>query len=82
MGTITTQHTDWMGRPIASAKTRQRVVQGEDASSVPDGSVTEVREWVGYDPDRAKAALVSEHARPEPRKTLIDALERVVTKES
>jgi len=75
---VTTQRTDWMGRPTGPARTRQRVVQGQDTSEVPEGTVADVTEWVGYDPDRAKAALVREHGQPDPRNTLIDALERIV----
>jgi hypothetical protein len=40
---------------------------------VPDGSVAEVLEWVGDDPDRRAAALAAEKAG-KGRKTLIKAL--------
>lgn len=78
MGTVTSYPADWMGRPIGPKHTRKRIVGGEDASEVPDGPVAKVTEWVGYDPDRAKAALVKEHAKPDPRNTLISALEGVL----
>lgn len=50
-----------------------------DPSSIPAGSVKVVTEWVGSDVDRAQAALDAEHAAESPRKTLIAALDRVVS---
>jgi hypothetical protein len=50
----------------------------DDPDSVPDGPIADVRKWVGYDPNRAKAALLVEHARDEPRKGLLEALEPLV----
>lgn len=38
------------------------------------GTVEDVLAWVGYDPDRAKAATVAEHGRDKPRKTLLAEL--------
>lgn len=83
VGTVTYTPSDYMGQPIGESVTvHEHDGSVEDASSVPDGTVAQVLEWVGYDPDRAKAALVSEHAKREPRKTLIDAVEGIVTKEN
>lgn len=47
-------------------------------SEVPDGTVDDVAEWVGDDPDRAQAALLVERAQPNQRKTLVARLEAVI----
>jgi hypothetical protein len=41
---------------------------------VPDGSIAEVLDWVGDDPDRATLALEAELAKESPRSTLVDKL--------
>lgn len=56
--------------------TRDPVVTGAD-QVVPDGSVTEVRDWVGDDRRKAEAALTAELGREKPRTTLVDALGQV-----
>ena len=56
--------------------TRDPVVTGAD-QVVPDGSVTEVREWVGDDRRKAEAALTAELGRDKPRTTLVKDLEQV-----
>lgn len=38
------------------------------------GTIEQVLSWVGYDPDRAKAATAAEHGRDKPRKTLLAEL--------
>jgi hypothetical protein len=43
----------------------------------PDGTVTQVAEWVGDDPVRARSALAAEERRDAPRTTLVDQLQRV-----
>lgn len=43
--------------------------------AAPQGTVRAVLEWVGSDPERAAAALLSELGSDRPRKTLISALE-------
>lgn len=50
---------------------------GDDELVVPDGSVDQVTAWVGDNPDRAQAALEHERAKPSPRKSLIDRLEKL-----
>lgn len=45
--------------------------------SVPNGTVTEIIDWVAGDPDRAFAAYTVEQARPQPRKSLLEALAKV-----
>lgn len=49
-------------------------------SQVPDGTVTEVLDWVGDDPERAQAALVAEREGSN-RSTLIAQLETISCKE-
>lgn len=48
------------------------------AGEVPEGTVDDVAEWVGTDPDRAQAALLVERAQPDPRKTLVARMEAVL----
>jgi hypothetical protein len=44
---------------------------------VPGGSIEDVMAWVDGDPARALAALEHERAKPSPRKSLIDRLEKL-----
>lgn len=46
------------------------------AGQPPDGTVEDVKQWVGDDPRRAEAALKAEQKRDAPRSTLIGALEQ------
>lgn len=46
----------------------------------PDGTSTEVKEWVGDDPQRAQAALDKEQANEKPRSTLTEDLQEIVDK--
>ena len=50
----------------------------ERANALPDGTSKEVLDWVGDDTDRASAALEREQADPQPRKTLVAALKKLV----
>jgi len=69
------------GRPLGQARTipetrRSRVDRdGFDRSPIPDGDPETVLAWVGYDPDRAKAALVAEHSRGNPNTDLLRRLQ-------
>jgi hypothetical protein len=47
-----------------------------ESQDVPDGTVQDVKDWVGDDPDRAQAALAAENEKDEPRVTLVDWLEK------
>lgn len=49
------------------------------ASTVPDGTVADVLEWVGQDRERAERALAVEEAQDSPRTTLTEPLERLLT---
>jgi hypothetical protein len=50
---------------------------GADSETPPDGSIPTVLAWVGDDRDRARAALDAENEKPEPRSTLVEALEKI-----
>lgn len=78
MGTERYYPVDEFGKQAGKAVTVHTDDGRDDASAVPEGSISKVREWVGYDPNRAKAALLVEHARDEPRKGLLEALEPLV----
>jgi hypothetical protein len=49
-----------------------------ERDNVPDGTVDEVKAWVGDDPARAELALLAEGERSHPRVTLIDHLDGVL----
>ena len=49
----------------------QAVVVADD---VPDGSISDVLDWVGEDEDRKAQALEAEQAKESPRSTLVDKL--------
>lgn len=62
-------------------KDADAVAAGETAGEAPtpdpypeDGTVDDVVAWVGYDPERAKAAITAEHGRDKPRTTLLEQL--------
>jgi hypothetical protein len=48
--------------------------EGDDDDEVPEGTVADVKAWVGDDPDRARRALEAERAGPD-RATLVTYLE-------
>lgn len=50
----------------------------EDGVEVPKGSVSDVTSWVGGDKSRAEAALKAENEQDEPRRSLVEQLERLV----
>ncbi|WCO67876.1 hypothetical protein PO878_03950 [Iamia majanohamensis] len=46
---------------------------------IPDGTIADIKKWVGTDPDRAAAALADEQTRPNPRVSLIGHLTDLAT---
>lgn len=54
---------------------------GSVEGRVDRSTVDEVLEWVDGRPGRAQAALSAEQSRPEPRSTLIEALDRIANNE-
>jgi hypothetical protein len=76
MASQTFTPVDYMGQPVGKSVIVAVAEEGIDESLPPKKtSVPKLLEWVGYDPDRAKAALVREHSASQPRSTLIEALE-------
>jgi hypothetical protein len=72
--------TDKNGRPIGPSRPVE--VNHADridavAMAVPDDSIPTVLDWVGYDPERAKAAITAELARDRDsqRTSLIEKLQ-------
>ena len=71
-------------RAIAGAAAQQAVASADYAALVEQMGqlkVAEVRGWVGTDPHRALAALTTEQAAPEPRKTLVAFLEQLLVED-
>jgi hypothetical protein len=50
-----------------------------DQDDVPGGTVSDVVRWVGSDASRAQRALDRENAQADPRTSLVDALEKIVS---
>jgi hypothetical protein len=83
MGTITATPTDFTGQPIGPTRTIAVETGTPDLEMPPmKTSIPKLVAWVGYDPERAKAVLVREHAGANPRTTLIDELEAIVNRSS
>ena len=53
----------------------QQETPADSGDEVPDGTITEVKAWVGEDPDRAQAALDAEGTKDNPRVTLVEYLQ-------
>jgi hypothetical protein len=62
-------------QPSAAPPTAQAVQGGE---TPPDGTASNVLDWVGDNPARARQALEAEQRREKPRTTLVAALTRIV----
>jgi hypothetical protein len=61
------------GSPVTSMEFTDEIESDGRAWDVPDGTVADVLEWVGDDPDRANAALEAEESGKR-RKGVLDAL--------
>ena len=64
-----------------SAEVMQEMFGGTGPGDYPDGTVVEVLTWVDGDPDRAQHALDIENGKDEPRKTLVEKLQKVTEQE-
>ena len=67
------------------AETAPETVTEEEIAvteEVPEGTISEIKKWVGDDVDRAQVALNKENASDDPRVTLVAYLEALVTDES
>lgn len=63
-----------VGTPERTAEFREELrAAGVDLLEVPDGTVADVLEWAGDDPDRRNAALEAEEVGKR-RKGILDAL--------
>lgn len=61
-----------------TAKDREALTQpSADPTLLGAGTVIEILEWVGEDPERAADALDAERLRDKPRSTLIASLEEI-----
>ena len=72
---------DWVREQVTNPAAWEAPSTGADAPIAATATIDEVEEWVGDDPDRARQALAAEQARPEPRKTLVAKLERILDEE-
>lgn len=67
-----------MGNPYKARVKKKPVEVVESKPVVPVGSIGEILEWVGQDPERAHLALEQEKSEDRPRKTLTFQLEELV----
>lgn len=67
---------------INTAPAEAAPVAAPAASDVPEGTISEVKSWVGTDDERAQLALDAENAKDEPRVTLVAYLEGLLEDES
>lgn len=69
---------DWAVEQITNpAAFEEEVAQAAEAGYPTDGTVEDIKAWVGDDPDRARIALDAEDTRDKPRSTLVDSLRAV-----
>jgi len=60
---------------------KSEVHEGVTEVEVPSGTISEIKEWIGDDVERARAALEVEQTREQPRVTLVEFLEDKVNGE-
>ena len=63
--------------PAQADGTKEPRPAGGGGDIVPDGSAKDVLDWVGSDPDRARAAETAERAKDKPRSTLLADLGKI-----
>ena len=73
-----TEAARFLGQPI---EVMQELFGGTGPGDYPDGTVMEVLTLVDGDPDRAQHALDIENGKDEPRKTLVEKLQKIVEQE-
>ena len=64
--------------PEAESEAEPEAAAKPSVKDVPEGTITEVLEWVGQDEARAKKAIHVEERRDPPRITLLESLNRVI----
>jgi hypothetical protein len=62
-----------------TVETAPDVVEENENENVPTGSISEIKEWIGTDKDRAQHALDVEKAKDNPRVTLVEYLEDMLS---
>lgn len=53
-------------------------VRKEKENATPTGTSKELVDWVGDDPERAQRILDQENASDKPRKTVVEAMEKLL----
>lgn len=69
--------------PLSNASDYTKNEEPETTSEVnteeiPEGNISELKDWVGDDKDRAQLVLDDENSQDNPRKTLVKHLEEVI----
>lgn len=71
-----------MGNPYEPLSNASDYIKNEEpevnTEEIPDGNISELKDWVGDDKDRAQLVLDDENSQDNPRKTLVKHLEEVI----
>lgn len=70
---------EWVREQVPNPAAWDETVAEASAAGYPvDGTVREIEDWVGDNPDRAREALAIEEDRDKPRSTLVESLRNVI----
>lgn len=76
----TRENNDPQGQRTVQSSEKETAPAGEgQRDNVPQGTASEVFNWVGGDRGRARQAIERENASGEPRKNLVGRLERIAS---
>ena len=71
-----------MGNPYEPLSNASDYIKNEEpevnTEEIPAGNISELKDWVGDDKDRAQLVLDDENSQDNPRKTLVKHLEEVI----
>lgn len=71
-----------MGNPYEPLSNASDYTKNEEpevnTEEIPEGNISELKDWVGDDKDRAQLVLDDENSQDNPRKTLVKHLEEVI----
>lgn len=71
-----------MGNPYEPLSNASDHTKNEEpeviTEEIPEGNISELKDWVGDDKDRAQLVLDDENSQDNPRKTLVKHLEEVI----
>lgn len=71
-----------MGNPYEPLSNASDYIKNEEpevnTEEIPEGNISELKDWVGDDKDRAQLVLDDENSQDNPRKTLVKHLEEVI----